>query len=70
MVQALSRVPDLRHRAGAVAQAASGAVPPALVVSLDDPRAADPEVSGRKAATLARARRLGFPVLPGFVVTR
>ena len=42
---------------------------PALVLSLDEERAADPLLAGRKAANLAVARRLGFSVLPGFVVT-
>lgn len=40
-----------------------------LLLGLDDRRAADHHVVGRKAANLARARSLGFPVLPGFVVT-
>jgi phosphoenolpyruvate synthase/pyruvate phosphate dikinase len=38
------------------------------LISLEDPRAADTEVAGAKAARLARARRAGLPVLPGFVV--
>jgi phosphohistidine swiveling domain-containing protein len=38
------------------------------LISLEDPRAADAEVAGAKAARLARARRAGLPVLPGFVV--
>ena len=40
-----------------------------LVVSLTDAEAADPLLAGRKAAVLASATALGFPVLPGFVVT-
>ena len=39
-----------------------------LVVDLDDQRCHDPVVSGAKAATLARARSLGHPVLEGVVV--
>ncbi|HET9442247.1 MAG TPA: PEP/pyruvate-binding domain-containing protein, partial [Acidimicrobiales bacterium] len=42
---------------------------PELIVSLDDAEALDAAVAGRKAAALARARRIGLPVLPGFVVT-
>lgn len=38
------------------------------LISLEDPRAADAEVAGAKAAGLARARGAGLPVLPGFVV--
>jgi len=49
--------------------AAEEGKPPRLVLSLDDPEAGDPLVSGRKAANLAIARRLGFAVVPGFVVT-
>ncbi|MPZ74162.1 MAG: hypothetical protein GEU74_13180 [Nitriliruptorales bacterium] len=44
-----------------------GTVEP-LVVDLDDQRSGDPAVAGAKAATLARARTLGFPVLDGVVV--
>ncbi|HEX2275329.1 MAG TPA: PEP/pyruvate-binding domain-containing protein [Acidimicrobiales bacterium] len=40
-----------------------------LIVSLDDPAAADPRVVGAKAAALARAVGAGLPVLPGFVIT-
>jgi pyruvate,water dikinase len=36
---------------------------------LEDPAALDPAVAGAKAANLARAAMLGFPVLPAFVVT-
>jgi hypothetical protein len=39
-----------------------------VLVDLDDEAATDPRVSGAKAAQLARARRLGLPVLPGVVV--
>lgn len=39
-----------------------------VILDLDDPRAADPEVAGRKAATLARLRADGFAVPDGFVV--
>ena len=39
------------------------------VVTLDSAAALDPAVAGAKAAALARARRLGLPVLPGWVVT-
>jgi phosphoenolpyruvate synthase/pyruvate phosphate dikinase len=38
------------------------------LISLDDPAAAAPGLTGAKAATLARARRHGLPVLPGYVV--
>ncbi|MGH9150583.1 MAG: PEP/pyruvate-binding domain-containing protein, partial [Acidimicrobiales bacterium] len=41
----------------------------AAVMTLDDGPATDVALVGRKAANLARARRLGLPVLPGFVVT-
>jgi pyruvate,water dikinase len=40
-----------------------------LIVELTDPRAEDPELVGAKAASLARARRAGLPVMPGWVVT-
>jgi hypothetical protein len=36
--------------------------------SLDDARAQDPAIAGRKAAVLAELRAAGFPVLDGFVV--
>lgn len=39
-----------------------------VILHLDDPRAADPEVAGQKAATLARLRADGFAVPDGFVV--
>ncbi len=39
------------------------------VVSLDGPGAADSDVTGAKAASLARAAAAGLPVLPGMVVT-
>jgi phosphohistidine swiveling domain-containing protein len=38
-------------------------------VWLDDVAAADPAITGAKAAALARASRHGLPVVPGFVVT-
>ena len=38
-------------------------------VSLDDPTAADPAVTGGKAATLAALRDRGFPIPDGWVVT-
>ncbi|AVH55749.1 MULTISPECIES: PEP/pyruvate-binding domain-containing protein [Streptomyces] len=38
------------------------------VVPLDAPEAADPSVTGAKAAHLARASGAGLPVLPGFVL--
>jgi pyruvate,water dikinase len=44
-------------------------VPTGTVVALDDPAAADAKVAGAKAAALARARRIGLPVLPGFALT-
>jgi hypothetical protein len=61
-----------RCRRAAVHQVATACPDPGLprhVVPLDDPGATDPAVAGRKAANLARARRLGFSALPGFVVT-
>ncbi|MEO3750059.1 PEP/pyruvate-binding domain-containing protein [Streptomyces sp. B6B3] len=39
-----------------------------LVLPLDDPRAGAAELTGGKAAALARAAAAGLPVLPGFVV--
>jgi len=39
-----------------------------LIADLDEEVALDPERVGAKAAVLARARRAGVPVLPGFVV--
>ncbi len=39
------------------------------LVTLDDPRALDPELAGAKAANLARAAVGGMPVLPGFALT-
>lgn len=39
------------------------------VVSLRDPRAHDPFLTGAKAASLARAAERGLPVLDGFVLT-
>jgi phosphohistidine swiveling domain-containing protein len=39
-----------------------------LVLDLDDPRCADPQLAGAKAAWLARGRQLGLAVLPGVVV--
>lgn len=41
----------------------------APLVTLDDPAAVDPTLSGAKAAALARAGEAGLPVLPGFVLT-
>jgi pyruvate,water dikinase len=40
---------------------------PARLISLDDPAAARAEVTGGKAAALARARQVGLPALPGYV---
>jgi hypothetical protein len=37
------------------------------LISLDDPAAARAEVTGGKAAALARARQAGLPALPGYV---
>ena len=42
---------------------------PTLLLDLAETPATDPRLSGAKASTLARARRHGFPVLPGFVIT-
>ena len=39
------------------------------LVWLDESRATDPQIVGGKAAHLARAAALGFPVLPGFTIT-
>jgi hypothetical protein len=39
------------------------------VLDLDDPRSADPRLTGSKASWLARARHQGLAVLPGVVVT-
>lgn len=41
----------------------------APVLELDDLRSQDADVAGAKAASLARARAAGLPVLPGFVIT-
>jgi rifampicin phosphotransferase len=40
-----------------------------LVVGLDEADAGDPQLTGRKAATLARLRAAGLPVPEGFVLT-
>jgi hypothetical protein len=40
---------------------------PARLISLDDPAAARTEVTGGKAAALARARQASLPALPGYV---
>lgn len=40
-----------------------------IVLDLGDPRSTDPDLTGAKAANLARAAGLGMPVLPGFVLT-
>lgn len=37
--------------------------------ALEEPTARDAEVSGSKAASLARALGHGLPVVPGFVIT-
>ncbi|HEV3495288.1 MAG TPA: PEP/pyruvate-binding domain-containing protein, partial [Actinomycetes bacterium] len=42
---------------------------PGAVVALDSEAAKDPELTGAKAASLARALHAGLPVLPGRVVT-
>lgn len=39
-----------------------------MILGLDEPGARDPRRAGAKAAALARARHIGLPVLPGFVV--
>lgn len=39
-----------------------------MILDLDDARSTDPAISGGKGAGLSRARRMGLPVLPGFVV--
>lgn len=68
-MQALSRHPSRRsgYRSAQSPAGDEGRVP--LVVALESPSACDPSVTGRKAATLAEARRRGFPVLDGFVIT-
>lgn len=40
-----------------------------VILWLDDPRAEDASQAGAKAANLARSRRAGLPVLPGFALT-
>ncbi len=40
-----------------------------LVVVLTDPQASVPELTGAKAANIARCARVGLPTLPGFVLT-
>jgi hypothetical protein len=40
-----------------------------VILDLDDVRCTDPAVAGGKGAVLARARRMGLPVLPGVVVS-
>jgi hypothetical protein len=40
-----------------------------VILDLDDERALDPSACGAKGAWLARGRRLGLPIEPGFVVT-
>ncbi|MDQ7910352.1 PEP/pyruvate-binding domain-containing protein [Phytohabitans sp. ZYX-F-186] len=54
-------------RSSASAETGPVAVPPGLL-SLDGPGATDPAVAGAKAASLARARRMGLPALPGLVL--
>ena len=66
-MQALSRRPHRRSGFATVPAGVEG--PPPLVVRLDEPGAGDPSLTGRKAAALARAAGLGFPVLEGFVLT-
>lgn len=39
------------------------------MVGIDDPLAVDPEVTGGKAAALARAHRGGLPIMPAVVIT-
>lgn len=40
-----------------------------MILDLDDARCSDPAIAGAKGAGLARARRVGLPVLPGVVLT-
>lgn len=70
-MQALSRHPARRSPPRALPwnDAPAGAGPQPFVVDLTDAVATDPDVTGRKAATLAAAAAQGFPVLPGFVLT-
>ena len=70
-MQALSRDPRRRHgfREGPARTPEAHLGPVPFVVPLHESRAADPEITGRKAAVLASAAARGFPVLPGFVVT-
>ncbi|HET6954548.1 MAG TPA: PEP/pyruvate-binding domain-containing protein [Acidimicrobiales bacterium] len=53
--------------APAGARVVPGSTP--YVVDLADPRAADPDLAGAKAANLARCAAAGLPVMPGLVVT-
>jgi len=45
------------------------ALPTPTLISLDNPRAIDADLTGAKASSLAAARVDGLPVLPGLVVT-
>ncbi|MGH9263373.1 MAG: PEP/pyruvate-binding domain-containing protein, partial [Acidimicrobiales bacterium] len=53
----------------AVFESGPSVATPRAVVALDAPAALDPEITGAKAAALARALHAGLPVLPGRVVT-
>ncbi|HUQ39126.1 MAG TPA: PEP/pyruvate-binding domain-containing protein, partial [Acidimicrobiales bacterium] len=64
----MSRRADLDEEQRMAAEPAD-AGPEAVVIGLDERAAGLPAVAGAKAAALARARRLGLPVLPGFVLT-
>jgi phosphohistidine swiveling domain-containing protein len=61
-------IPGMRTTSSATTRDGQSDVRPALV-TLDDPSAIDPTLTGAKAAALARAAVAGLPVLPGFVLT-
>jgi phosphohistidine swiveling domain-containing protein len=61
-------IPGMRTTSSATTRDGQSDVRPA-VVTLDDPSAVDPTLTGAKAAALARAAVAGLPVLPGFVLT-
>ena len=62
-------VTDASGGGGHGATGGSVSPPAPLVIDLADPRAADPALTGAKAANLARCAERGLPTLPGFVIT-